>query len=665
MVVLPGSGTASALDAGEASIEASFSMSTASATQPVDSASPTTLWLWPPTSVFTVGLPTALAAERVLEDGTVDDVSQLAGWTSSCPQQVEVATGTRGGAVVARAAKTCSIIAKLSGLSGSNSVQAIPRAVQRLELWPTQVGLGPGGWVGFTATAVFSDGSLLDATSLAGWASSSEAVVLAGNGPQAGQTVAVDAGVAQLSATFGGATASSVVTVDAQPPLLEVWPPLAHLHAFTTLPLRATAVSPLGDAVDVTAWTVFFSSSPAVAAVANAAGARGVLAALSPGFAVVTARFGLATASMPIVVDAPTPLQLAVSGPSALPTGETASFQATAQYSDGSQTNVTGQSSWTSSAPSFLRLRGTGPSRGAAVALGVGSSNAQVRFGAITGSTAVATTTGGLQSLGIQAVPSSVPLGVQTQLFALANYPDGLQLDVTSRAVWTSLSPGVASVANGPHAGLLTALSSGAVQVAAMFEGIESNVPLTVTTATLDGLTILPAAPNSPVGVGIQLQAQGNFSDGSQYDLTQQARWSSANAALLAVSNGPQSRGIAMPLVSGTSTISASFISPDATVTAGSVPFVGGPPAVVGIEIVPAQVTLSLSGTASVNLRATGHLSDGSARDVSAQVSWNVQNSAIAVVTASGQLTALNTGNTLVLAGLGTLVGSAPVEVNP
>jgi trimeric autotransporter adhesin len=665
LAVLPGAGTASALDAGTANVEVTFGGATASAFQLVDDSAASGLLVWPPTTSLTVGLPGALVAERVLSDGTVDDVTQLAGWNSSCPEQVQVTTTSPGGALVARSAKSCTASAKWSGSYAAASVDAVSREVQRLEVSPLQTSVGLGGWVSLTATAVFTDGTLLDVTSLAAWTSSAEGLVVAGNGTQAGQALAVDAGLAQLTATFGGASATAVVGADGEVPLLEVWPPLLQLHAGTEQTLQATAVWPQGDVVDVTAWTVFASTNAAVAGVTNASGARGLLAALAPGSASVTAIFGPTTAHTSVSVDAPKPQAVTIFGPGSFPVGEPVSFRAAAQYSDGSQMDVTSQSSWTSSAVSVLRLRGTGPTRGAAVALGVGSAEAEVRFGAAAGSTLVLGTEGGLQSLSIQGLSAAVPAGVQLPLTAIATYPNGIQLDVTARAVWTSLTPGVASLSNGPHAGLLDARVAGSAQLKVLFEGTENTASLVVSSALLSGLTLLPANPGGPVGVAVPLQAQGNFTDGSHFDLTQQTRWTSSNSSLVAVSNAEQSRGMAMALAPVTSTVSGSVLRPDGTLATSTTSFIGGQPAVLGVEIVPAAVTLSLSGGDSLTLHATAHLTDGTTEDVSALVDWSMQSNAVAKVTATGTLTGLKTGSTSVLAQLGAVVGTAPVTVNP
>ncbi len=667
LAVSPTAGTASALDAGVSSIQAFFGGLTAFATQTVAGTQPSALLVWPPAATLTVGLPGTLAAERVLSDAGVDDATALAGWTSSCPGNVQVATGVRGGALTARAPKACTVTAELAGLSGSTSVTATARAIQRLEVDPAQVSLGPGGWAAFSATAIFGDGSLRDVTSLAAWTAADVGVLAAGSGLQAGQALAVDGGASQLTATFGAATASAQFTVSSAPvtPALEVWPPLLQVHAGTERPLTATAVWPFGDAVDVTPWTVFSSSDASVASVANAAGRRGQLAALSPGTASITAAFGPAVAGASVAVDAAAVDALAVAGPTALPTGEPDVLRALAHFVDGSQVDVTSQTSFTSSATTLLRVRGTGPQRGSAVALGGGTASAYARFAATLGTAQVATTPGGVQSLSIDGLPAAVPAGVQLPLVASASFPGPIQRDVSQRAVWTSSVPQVASISNGQAGGKLVTAAPGSAQLTASFGGTTASTSVNVSAAVLTALDILPAAPTGAVGVEVPLRVQGTYSDGTQLDLTLQARWSSASPALVAVSNAAQSRGATMALAPGSTTISAFVLRPDGSVLATSAAFVGGPALPVGVEVVPASVVLSLSGMPTLALQARAHLSDGTTRDVSTAATWSVQTADIAQVSASGTLTALKAGTTTVSATYGSITGSSPLAVGP
>ena len=120
-----------------------------------------------------------------------------------------------------------------------------------------------------------------------------------------------------------------------------------------------------------------------------------------------------------------------------------------------------------------------------------------------------------------------------------------------------------------------------------------------------------------------------------------------------------------MALAPGTFNVSVSVVASDATLVTGSATFVASPAVVVGVEIFPASVSLSLSSSPAINLHANAHFSDGSTGDASALVTWSVESTAVASVTSAGRLTAVASGVTTVLATLGSLSGSAPVQVTP
>jgi trimeric autotransporter adhesin len=664
VAVGPTSGFSVGVDGGVADVAATVGAVLATATEAVSSASPAAVLVWPPSAAYPVFFPGTLSAERTLADGTVEDVTQLAGWASSCPTHITVATGEGGGALGLRAPGSCTLTAALAGVSGAATAVASVRSVQRLELSREAVGIGLAGRVAVTATAIFDDGSVRDVTPLSAWTSSTT-VLLAGNGPAGGQVLVADAGVGQLIATYGGATASAAVTAGNSAAALEVWPPLVQLHEGTVTPVRATAVWPLGDAVDVTAWTVFTSSNPLVAEVANAAGHQGQVLGLTPGTSAVTANFAAATAVTAASVIASAPATLTVSGPSTLPAGQSGSYRASAHFSDGSSQDVTLTSAWTSSQNSILRLRGVGPSRGAAMALAEGAAASQARYSGMGGMAPVTVVRASLQSLSLQVPPGPVPAGVAVQVTALANFTAGLTLDVSGSATWTSSTPAVASVSNGPRGGLLTASLSGSTQLTVLFEGVQASAQVMVSQASLSSLSISPAYPGGPLGIAVPLRAFGTFSDGSQFDLTAQTRWGSPTPTRLAVSNGETTRGLAMALVEGTSDVLAAVARPDASVVTTSTGFLGGPATLVGISISPGNVVLSLSASPSSALTATASLSDGATRDVTHAVVWSVADSSVAQVTSGGELTAVGIGSTQVSAALGSLVGTARLQANP
>ena len=79
------------------------------------------------------------------------------------------------------------------------------------------------------------------------------------------------------------------------------------------------------------------------------------------------------------------------------------------------------------------------------------------------------------------------------------------------------------------------------------------------------------------------------------------------------------------------------------------------------IAISAPQATLAVG--ASEQLKAAGAYSDSSTSDLSAQVSWNSSNSAIATVDATGKVTAIAAGSTNITAALNGVTGTTSITV--
>src|SRR5215471_11126977 len=79
-------------------------------------------------------------------------------------------------------------------------------------------------------------------------------------------------------------------------------------------------------------------------------------------------------------------------------------------------------------------------------------------------------------------------------------------------------------------------------------------------------------------------------------------------------------------------------------------------------RIVVNAPTSSLSPGQTASLTATGFYSDGRVQDVSSQVTWTVQNPAVATISPKGVLTIVAVGSTSVTATLQLLSASATVQ---
>jgi hypothetical protein len=157
----------------------------------------------------------------------------------------------------------------------------------------------------------------------------------------------------------------------------------------------------------------------------------------------------------------------------------------------------------------------------------------------------------------LQIVPASIGIAAQTstQLRSIGTFGDGSTQDLTQSASWTSSPASVATIGNsGGTNGLAAGISAGTATITALFAGQVGTATLTVTSATLNSITITPANPSIPLGTSQRFTATGNFSDGSTQNLTSQVTWSSSDVNVATISPS----GLANSGSTGTTTIIAS-----------------------------------------------------------------------------------------------------------
>jgi len=232
-----------------------------------------------------VGGKVSLTATVSPSDATDKTVT----WTSSNSGVASVS----GGVVTAAAEGTATITASAGGKSAKCEVNVQPRVVDvtGISLNKTDLTLNPGGTFQLEATVSPSDATDKTVT----WNSSDPSVVSVENG----LVKAVSAGTATVTATAGGKSAKCEVNV--QPRVVDVTGVSLNKTDLTLNPgetfLLEATVSP-SDATDKTVtWT---SSDPSIVSVEN-----GLVKAVSPGYATVTATAGGKSARCEVTVQIP------------------------------------------------------------------------------------------------------------------------------------------------------------------------------------------------------------------------------------------------------------------------------------------------------------------------------------------------------------------------
>ena len=261
-----------------------------------------------------------------------------------------------------------------------------------------------------------------------------------------------------------------------------------------------------------------------------------------------------------------------------------------------------------------------------------------------------------LTAITISAVSSTIAAHTSTRLTATGDYSGSFSRDITAQVVWSSSEPTVAAFVSPAAPDFVTGQSPGAAVLTATVGQINANFTLTVSPATVTGLTITPAAATLNKGLSRQFSVSGSFSDATSQDLTFDADWASSVPAVATISNDPGSKGLSRAISVGDTSISATFagISSSTQLTVSET-------ALQSIAISPANPTLlSLS---RADFTATGSYSDGSTADITSQAAWSSTSSDIAAVSSSGTVKTLMTGTTSIKAAVAGVIGTTSLKV--
>ena len=181
-----------AVAAGSTSVEASFDGVVGSTTVTVEGPELTEIQVTPIAPDVVVGNPQQFTAFAIFSDGSRQNVTGRATWSSS---STAVATINGFGQAQTASAGTSTITATFQGESGSATLTVRAATITEIQVTPIAPSLTVGGQVRFQATAIYSDGTSQNVTGQATFTSSDSTVAGVGNaGFQRGLATAVAAG---------------------------------------------------------------------------------------------------------------------------------------------------------------------------------------------------------------------------------------------------------------------------------------------------------------------------------------------------------------------------------------------------------------------------------------------------------------------------------------
>ncbi|MBW2258446.1 MAG: Ig-like domain-containing protein [Deltaproteobacteria bacterium] len=235
----------------------------------------------PPAAFLTSGQSASLTPIGLWSNEERIRIEDPVSWSSSNP---EVASVNADGRVTAVAFGFTEITAERAGVrSPAVLVEVADVPLVGLQLDTPMLRLNPGDTETLTATALFVDGRIADVSRDVRWRSEDEAVAEVS---EDGRVRAAGRGETRVFADFWDMTAFPTTVVVAPPPVaLAVVQVPKVLLAGRKAAVKAVAEYADGSRADVTSFAQWTSSDPRVLEV----GQDGVLAALAPGSATVTA----------------------------------------------------------------------------------------------------------------------------------------------------------------------------------------------------------------------------------------------------------------------------------------------------------------------------------------------------------------------------------------
>lgn len=586
----------------------------------------------PATSVMVSQQTTQFTA--ILSDAAGNVLSGQGVTWSSSSQAVATVSATGLVTAVAPGQATITATEATTGRTATAAVTVVPR-VGSGAISPSNPSFFQGQTVQLSVSLLDPAGTLLPGRPVI-WQSSAPDIATVGRG--SGLVTGVAAGTATIVAidSLSGFAANTSVTVVIPVATLLVSPPASTLAIGGSQQLIASAFDAAGG--PLTGRPVSWSSSNnAVATVSS----LGLVTAVSPGSATITASVEGRTATAAITVSPPPVASVQLAPPSAsIVVGATQQF--TASAFDAAGELLTGRAvSWSSTNAAVATVSAAG------LVTGVATGTATV-VATVEGRTASATVTVSAPPVAtVTVTPATATLVIGSTLQFSAVMRDAGNTVLPGRDVaWSTSAPTVATVS---ASGLVTAVAVGTATLTATSEGRTGTATLTITNPPVASVTIDP--PSVSMLPGDQVTFTARPVDGSGNLLAGRTiTWSVGNTSVATVSTA----GRVTAVTPGNTTVTATVEGRSATAALT----VNAP--VASVTVTPAALSLVVG--AAQQLSATSRDADGNQLQ-RRPVSWTSSAPNVATISNQGLVAGLTPGVAVITASVEGRTASSQVTV--
>lgn len=199
-------GRVTANSVGSATITAQFGSVSGNATILVNASQLTAIQISPPAATMPEQTGFAFVATGTFADGSTQDLTKFALWTSSMPSVATISAGRATGLEPG----TSTIVALFDAQAGTALLTVTGATATSVVVSPPNTRLHQGDFARFTAVANFSDGTTRDVTNSVRWTSSDGSVAAV---TQAGMATIIGTGATTVTATLSGLNGTAVLCI--------------------------------------------------------------------------------------------------------------------------------------------------------------------------------------------------------------------------------------------------------------------------------------------------------------------------------------------------------------------------------------------------------------------------------------------------------------------
>ncbi len=585
------------------------------------------------------GYQLQLNATGIYTDDSHEDLTEQADWFST---DINTASISLTGRLRAKNIGNTQISAAFNGVkSNTENLEVTDALLSDIQITSSAEHLAKGESVQLIATGLYSDQTTQDLTENINWISDDASVAVVS---KSGLLTAGNEGTTTITSNINGIKSQTPFTIEvsaAKIVTIQVTPAASSLAAGNGRQLIATGYFSDGTQNDITneaAWTLNTDNESLPNNNVIDVSGTGYVTAVNPGQAEVSASLdGICNSDNVTLKVTPAELKSIQITPDIqqLANGVNQKLIAAGIYSDGTTADLTNMVTWETTNPEValitqsgeVQAQGEGKVTVSADYRGVKSGDPQI----------ITVTSAELQEITVTPVEASVAEGVAKKLTAAGRFTDGGTADISEQVSWVSSDTSVASVTQG---GIVKGLSEGSSLITANLNGITSSgITSQVTEAQLLDIEILAESTQIPLGSMTQLLAVGEYSNGSELDITGDVTWTSDAVSTAAVTPSGQIEGIK----TGTANIRASLNGMNSS---HPVHIQITDAALTAIQVTPEKISLAAGTTHK--LTATGYYSDDTVKDLSSQVNWISSDLSKATVTNEGSVTGLSSGNVVI-----------------